>query len=319
MSTELRAVAAAPEQKGLAIQNFNDLERIAGYLAGSKLIPVPLQNKPADVAIILWKAHELGFSPMQGMDSIDVIQGKPALKPEAQLALIYSRVPEAEVQIEQDHQKVLVKVTMKRPGKSPYTATWDMARAKQLGLDQKPNYKAQPMTMLKWRAVGEAARTVFSDITRGMYNTEEATDFTNENVPQVDKAAELASRLNDKPVEKEIHAEVAQAPKIEVPTQPTPVLDPTTAADLESPAPGPSAGDYIPKVHAYKGQPLKTLGLVGAQDYLTKLLAAAKTKGAKLTGDWLELATRLEQYVVEEMDKAEAPAQTDPDFGDFKP
>jgi hypothetical protein len=321
--SELRAVAVAPpQQQGLSVQNFDDLQRIADYLAKSGLIPATLQKKPADVAIILWKGHELGLSPMQAIDSIDVIQAKPALKPEAQLALIYSRVPEAEVEIANDHQKVSVTVTMKRPGRAPYTAFWDMERAKKLGLANKPNYLSQPMTMLKWRAVGEAARTVFPDITRGMYNTEEAQDFGNENLPATDKAAELEARLNSaKPIESSV--EPAQSampanPPVQAQQTPAPAIAPTVE---ESPVVGTSAGDYKPKVHFYKGVALKEIGFGKAAKYLSQLKAAATEQGKALTGDWLELQTRLEQFLAEELDKEDAANQpaAEPNFDNFQP
>jgi hypothetical protein len=210
METNVKQLPVAQtEPKGLAIQNMDDLMRLSEFLAKSKLIPVHLQQKPADVAIILMKGHELALSPMQALDSIDVIQGKPALKPEAQLALIYKHAPQAFIQIDVDAKTNTVTVAMSREsaGKAAFRTTWDMARARQMGLDKKDNYIKQPLVMLKWRAIGEAARTVFPDVTRGLYNSYEAEDFTEPTAGE-DKAKTLAAMLDEKPPEKSVEVEV---------------------------------------------------------------------------------------------------------------
>lgn len=318
--SELRAVAVTQEQKGLSIQNFDDLQRIADYIAKSKLIPVHLQGKPADVAIILWKSHELGFSPMQGLDSIDVIQGKPAVKPEAQLALIYSKAPKAYVHVQSDSKTLVVTVKASREkGEEPQSFTWDMDRARKMQLDKKDNYVKQPLVMLKWRAIGEMARTVFPDIMRGLKNTEEALDWDNSDPDPTDKAAELEARLNNaKPIE--VTVEPAQT---SAPAQTAPAPEPTTTAEPESPASGPSAGDFIPAFDRYSGKALKSINPTDLASYYTKVKKWFHDEKQTPTGRWVELLARIEEHLFDVANTPEAKmpdtGPAEPDFGEFQP
>lgn len=164
----------------MVVESWNDMRRIAAEFAKSSLIPSNLKDKPNDVLVILQQSKELGIGPIQGLSGINVIQGKPSVSPELQLALIRRDAPKAFISIDIDPEKLRVKCTM-APSKDRldegFTSFWDMDRAKAMGLAEKDNYKKQPLTMLKWRAVGEAARTVFPHITKGLYNSEEAFDL----------------------------------------------------------------------------------------------------------------------------------------------
>lgn len=165
---------------GKVVNSWNDMQRMAQAFSTSSLIPAHLKGKFADVLVILQQSKELGIGPMQGLNGINVIQGKPSVSPELQLALVRSAVPDAYIKVEVDHEKLVAKCTA-APSRDRmdegYTSLWDMKRAKEMGLDTKDNYRKQPATMLKWRAIGEALRTVFPHVTKGLYNFEEADDF----------------------------------------------------------------------------------------------------------------------------------------------
>jgi hypothetical protein len=64
-------------------------------------------------------------------------------------------------------------VSMKRVGRSPHTETFTLQSAAELGLAGKDNWKKQPATMLKWRAIAACARVVFPDVLLGFYTPEE--------------------------------------------------------------------------------------------------------------------------------------------------
>lgn len=164
----------------VVVTSWEDMQRMALAFSKSALIPPHLKGKFEDVLVILQTSKELNIPPMQGINGINVIQGKPSISPELQLALIKSNCPNAFIKIEEDHKTQTVRCTMapsrERMDES-FVSTWDMARAKSMHLADKDNYKKQPMTMLKWRAVGEAARTVFPHVTKGLYNFEEARDL----------------------------------------------------------------------------------------------------------------------------------------------
>lgn len=163
-----------------ATASWDDMRRMAGEMATSDLLPVHLKGKPASLMIILMTAKELGIGPMQGIDSVDVIQGKRSIKPEAQVALIRSKAPESFISFKEDWATSTFSCTM-APSRDrmdeAFTSTWNDERAKAMGLLTKENYQKQKMTMFKWRAIGDAARTVFPHVTKGIYNSIEAQDF----------------------------------------------------------------------------------------------------------------------------------------------
>jgi len=160
----------------LTLQNMNALITMADKLYKSSLLPIALRNKPAEVLQILQMGSELGLKPMQSINSINVIQGKPTISSQLMIALIRQNCPNSFIKIEEDIEKKIVKCTMARDKSEidqAYTASWNMDKAKAMGMDKKDNYLKQPMTMLKWRAVSEAARFVFPDIIMGCYTPEE--------------------------------------------------------------------------------------------------------------------------------------------------
>lgn len=157
--------------------NHKRLLHLSETLAKSQLIPRALQRQPNDVLVILLMAEELKIPPMQALSGINVIQGKPVISPQLMLALIRSRIPLSYVSIKEGD--LACECTMARDKNDlgqAYTASWDLQRAQDMGLAAKDNWKKQAQTMLKWRAVGDAARVIFPDILMGMYLPDEFQD-----------------------------------------------------------------------------------------------------------------------------------------------
>ena len=148
--------------------------QMATMMAKSNLLPKSLIGNPANLLLVIQQGKELGMSPMQSINSINVIDGIPTIKPQAMLALIYRANPEAVIEIEEDSEKLIAVCMMARNKDSrPYKSTWDMNRATKMNLTNKYNWKQQPMTMLKWRSVSDCARVVFPDIIAGIYLPDE--------------------------------------------------------------------------------------------------------------------------------------------------
>lgn len=159
------------------IDSWNDMQRMAKAFSLSGLIPNSLQNKLNDVLVILQMAKELNIPPMQGICGINVIQGKPSIAPQMMLALIYQRVPNCVIEFRESTDKCARVYMSRNKDSTGFESVWDIPRASAMGLTGKDNYKKQPGTMLKWRAVGEAARTVFPDVIQGFYVHEELIDL----------------------------------------------------------------------------------------------------------------------------------------------
>lgn len=129
------------------------------------------QQTEVQVFFLMLKGFELGISPMQAIDGIQVIKGKTTVSPQLMLALINRSGQMQDLKIEGSTEQCTV--TMTRVGRSAHTETFTMDNARSMNLAGNHNWKAQPATMLKWRAVSACARIVFPDIIQGVYSPKE--------------------------------------------------------------------------------------------------------------------------------------------------
>lgn len=165
--------------KNLIVSDFKTQIEMAEKLARSNLLQSHLRGKPNDVYVILQVACELNIPPMQALMGINVINSKATVSPQLMLGLIYRDHPEAYINVktEGEGDKIQVSCEMARKkGEEPFVSVWDIEKAKKMNLIHKDNYKKQPETMLRWRAVSEAARIVFPDTIQGIYTHEEFDD-----------------------------------------------------------------------------------------------------------------------------------------------
>jgi len=166
------------------LMNIEDQKTLWDFsckLSKSRMVPQAFQGKPEDVFVTCLYGKELGMPPIVALGSICVIQGQVTLKVQTMNAIVRARCPDAIIDIQQDNKNKIVTVAAQRnKNDTPYIVTWDMERAKQLGLASKHNYQKQPVTMLKARALSDALRTVFPDVLMGFYSQEEMIDEVEE-------------------------------------------------------------------------------------------------------------------------------------------
>ena len=139
-------------------------------LIKSGMLPQSIRTPESAVAVMV-KGMELGLPAMAALNGITVIQGKPTVSPQLMLSLI-NRSGQLE-NIDIDTGKDGATVTMKRRGRTPFTAKFGPVEAQAMGLNTKDNYKKQPAVMYQWRAVAACARVVFPDVIDGLYTPEE--------------------------------------------------------------------------------------------------------------------------------------------------
>lgn len=125
----------------------------------------------AQVMTLAAMGEQLGISPIAAINGIDVIQGRPSIKPQLMLALIRKSGQLEDLKVTDDGTTCTVVMT--RKGMSPHTETFDMADAAAMNLTGKENWRKQPAVMRKWRAISAAARIVFPDVIWGFYTPDE--------------------------------------------------------------------------------------------------------------------------------------------------
>lgn len=175
MSSE---ITVQPQQQVHAGLTLHDQMTFAQAVAQSDIIPTVYRGKPANVLVAVGYGAPLGLSPMQSLQDISVINGKPT----ASASFIASRVRMAghKLRIVKDEKQLSVTATIVRSDDLDYpiSVTRDRAWAQQMGLISKDNYKKQPLTMLTWRAITAAAREACPEILYGVqYTADELHDF----------------------------------------------------------------------------------------------------------------------------------------------
>ena len=71
---------------------FNQAVKLAATLAKSTIVPMHFRNKPEEVFAALVMGAELGFQPMQALNSLVMIQGNATLKASTMLALARAKI-----------------------------------------------------------------------------------------------------------------------------------------------------------------------------------------------------------------------------------
>ena len=179
MSTEL-STNTTPA-RGLALATFDDAFRFAKMVAASEFAPKDFRGKPESCMLAIQHGSEVGLSPMQSLQSIAVINGRPTIWGDAALALVQSS-PVCEYvreYVEGDGDGMVAVCEAKRRGyPQPTVVRFSMADAKRAGLTGKQGPWTQyPARMLALRARGFALRNAFADALRGLITAEEAQDY----------------------------------------------------------------------------------------------------------------------------------------------
>lgn len=181
----------APETKQLAVvqkdagpidlgpRTFEQALQFSEYFADSDLVPKDFKGRPGNCLIAIQWGAELGLKPLQAMQNLAVINGRPSLWGDAVIALVRAS-PLCEYVIETEGPNSST-CTVKRRGEPEQSRTFTDDDAKAAGLLG----KAGPWTQYKrrmrqMRARAFALRDVFPDVLRGLPVAEEVMDLPTE-------------------------------------------------------------------------------------------------------------------------------------------
>jgi hypothetical protein len=192
--TESTALAAR-QQFDLSPQTFEQALTFSNYLADSDMVPKDFKGKPGNCLVAIQWGMEIGLKPLQAMQNIAVINGRPSLWGDAVIALVRSS-PLCEYIIEEDDGHAAT-CKVKRRGEPEQFRTFSMEDAKAAGLLGKQGPWTQyPKRMRQMRARAFAVRDVFPDVLKGLPVAEEVMDTPTERhmgpVERVEPAAPAA-------------------------------------------------------------------------------------------------------------------------------
>lgn len=178
MTTE---ISTQTQPRGLALQSFGDAMKFGEAVASSEFAPKDFRGKPASCMLAMQCGAEIGLAPLQSLQSIAVVNGRPAVYGDAALAVVKAS-PVCEYvteQVEGDGEQMVATCTAKRRGYPSATVVrFTVADAKKAGLWGKAGPWSQyPRRMLQMRARGFALRDAFPDVLKGLVTAEEAQDY----------------------------------------------------------------------------------------------------------------------------------------------
>lgn len=165
-----------PRAFSLAPQSLDEAMQFAGIMAKSSIIPRDYQGNQGNILVALQWGQEIGLAPLQAMQSIAVINGRPSIWGDAMLALV--RGSGLLEYIKEEPTDGGCTCTLKRRGE-PFEVerTYTVEDAKKAGLWGKQGpWQSSPKRMLQMRARAFALRDAFPDVLRGVHIAEEAQD-----------------------------------------------------------------------------------------------------------------------------------------------
>ena len=159
--------------------------KLAKTLAWTEFVPGALRGKPEAVLACILTGRELGIGPMQSLQQIHVIDGKPGVSPELMRAMILRAGHRIEFGDLSDRAATITGT--RADDRSTATVTWTLEDAERAGLcqikDGKPWSRSKTGKRLPWetytramlvaRATSELGRLLFADVVAGFGYTPE--------------------------------------------------------------------------------------------------------------------------------------------------
>ena len=236
---------------GQILSNFQEGIVFSKTIAETTLVPKDFQGNWPNVFLAIQTGAELGLPPMQSLQSIAVISGRPALWGDAMLGLV--RASQLLVSIKETNPTGLEAVCeVHRKGESEtVTRTFSIEDARHAGLIDKHGnargregtgpWKDYPKRMCMWRARSWALRDTFGDVLKGIANAHELLDTHDANT--IDVEAVTPKRRSETQPTSEPGAPEPYA------DTPEPAAAPEPYADTPEPAaaPEPQAAEDTPE------------------------------------------------------------------------
>ena len=170
---------AIKQRMNLTPTTIDEAIRFAELLCKSSLVPKDFQGNSANCLIACQWGMELGLQPLQAMQSIAVINGRPSIWGDAMIARVRASGLMEAMREDIGEDKCVCHV--KRKGEPEQSRTFTVDDAKKAGLWGKQGpWQTAPKRMLQMRARAFALRDIFPDVLRGMYVGEEAQDLPRE-------------------------------------------------------------------------------------------------------------------------------------------
>lgn len=203
----------AVRRSGFNLQpaNLAEAMEFSRLISASELCPKEYHGKPANVLIAVQMGAELGIPPMQALQNIAVINGRPSMWGDLVIGLVQASGLLESIE-ERDAQEALAqgegKCTVKRKGMSgeATTRTYSLEMADSAGLRTRGGssspWQTHPGRMLQMRARSWALRDLFADVLKGLQMREEVEDYPTGPVIEMPRRSSAAAGVSTADVDR---------------------------------------------------------------------------------------------------------------------
>lgn len=165
----------------VAPRSLEEAMSYAKLLASSAFVPRDYQGKAGDVLAAIQFGAEIGLPPLQALQGIAVVNGRPSVWGDAAVALVEASglLEWKREWIDGEGDRRIAHCQVKRRGKpEPIERTFGVGDATTAKLWNKAGpWTTNPARMLQMRARGFAFRDEFADVLKGLFLREEAQDI----------------------------------------------------------------------------------------------------------------------------------------------
>jgi len=161
---------------GIIPTTIEEVFRLASAVAKSGLAPRGMET-PEKLTVAIMHGLEIGLAPMQAIQRIAVVNGRPTVWGDALPALLLARGFSIGEHIDGNGDDRVAVCKVVRPDGAMIERTFSVADAKKAGLWNKQGpWQQYPERMLRMRARGFACRDGAADVLSGLYVAEEIED-----------------------------------------------------------------------------------------------------------------------------------------------
>lgn len=226
---------AIRENGGFSLEprSLTEAMEIAKMLSDSSMVPANYKGKAADTLVAMMMGKEVGLNPIQSLQNIAVINGRPSIYGDALPALVMRRYEFGGMEETFDDASMTATCVVWRKGGTKHTQRFSQQDASTAKLWGKAGPWTQyPKRMLQMRARGFALRDQFADALAGLITAEEAEDMPTER--EVNTSHQNTETTQTAPISR------TSALKEKLSTEEVEILDP----DEEEGEPLPLAATY---------------------------------------------------------------------------
>jgi len=174
MTTELKQATGF----SLAPTTLKEAQDYAELIANSDMVPPEYKGKAGNVLVAVQMGMEIGLKPMQALQNIAVINGRPSIWGDALVAVVRNSSKCEYVKETFDGNRMTATCRVKRKGQDEEVRTFSQDDAQTAGLwGKKGPWTQYPKRMLQMRARAFALRDAFGDLLKGLAVAEEAQDI----------------------------------------------------------------------------------------------------------------------------------------------